>query len=565
MVIAQPCPAIVNYIQIFLPDLLTRLAPADSPMLHTIKMVKKYYPEYANHKFAVISPCIAKKREFNETGIGDYNVTMMSIDSYLKKNKVKLSNFSEVEYDNPPAERAVLFSTPGGLLSTAEREVPGISQKTRKIEGVDCIYEYLNKLSDDIKASRPHSTLIVDCLNCHLGCNGGTGTTNKHESQEYIEHLVTERSNQMKKKYAPKGYLARKKAQKQLKKHIDTHWDAKLYERSYKNLSENNIIKLPSKTQLDSVYKKMKKYDERDFLNCSSCGYGTCEKMAIAIFNGLNQPHNCYRFIEKNMEEDNQKMRNDEIELQTLKSQLEEQMQLRNKELEHAQITLQNEIEARSQAEELINIEHQQVIATSASIQKIVDDIDQIATHALKAKEISEKVSHNAQESNQSIQETVQGIKDIAESSDQISKIVEVINNISSQTNLLALNAAIEAARAGEAGKGFAIVADEVRILADRSMEATNGISEIITDAKTKADNGVSLIEHVYTIIEEMLNAVNEVSSLVAEVSTAANDQKKDAHLIVGSIDQLKNAADNLLSIIKSSSDKTNEPAVPVN
>lgn len=59
-VIAQPCPAIVSYIQIYRPELIQYLAPADSPMLHTIKLTKEYYPEYRNHKVMIVSPCLAK-------------------------------------------------------------------------------------------------------------------------------------------------------------------------------------------------------------------------------------------------------------------------------------------------------------------------------------------------------------------------------------------------------------------------------------------------------------------------------------------------------------------------
>ena len=63
-VIAQPCPAIVNYIQIYRPELIEYLSPCDSPMLHTVKMIHKYYPQYAQHKVIAVSPCYAKKREF---------------------------------------------------------------------------------------------------------------------------------------------------------------------------------------------------------------------------------------------------------------------------------------------------------------------------------------------------------------------------------------------------------------------------------------------------------------------------------------------------------------------
>jgi len=150
-VIAQPCPAIVTYIELYKPELLKYLAPLDSPMLHAIKMIKKYYPEFKNYKVAVISPCIAKKREFDETGLGEFNVSYISINNYFKKNKIKLNNYPEVEFDNPPAERAVLFSSPGGLLQTAERWDPEIRNNTRKIEGMPNIYEYIDKLPEVIK------------------------------------------------------------------------------------------------------------------------------------------------------------------------------------------------------------------------------------------------------------------------------------------------------------------------------------------------------------------------------------------------------------------------------
>ena len=176
-VIAQPCAAIVTYIEIFRPELLGYLAPADSPMLHTVKMIKTFYEKFKNHKIAVISPCLAKKREFEETGLGDYNVSYKSIEAYLTQNKISLNKFDKVDYDNPPAERAVLFSTPGGLMQTAERWIPEIRYKTRKIEGVHTIYDYLDNLPKMILERK--SPLLVDCLNCEKGCNGGPLTLAK--------------------------------------------------------------------------------------------------------------------------------------------------------------------------------------------------------------------------------------------------------------------------------------------------------------------------------------------------------------------------------------------------
>ena len=155
-VIAQPCPALVTFIEVYHPELLSHLAPADSPMMHTMRMVREFHPQYRGAKFVVLSPCLAKRREFDEVGIGDFNVTYRSLDAHWRAEGIDLSRFPSIDYDNPPAERAVLFSTPGGLMRTAQREVPGIASKTRKIEGLDTVYHYLTRL--------PPSLIIIEEL-----------------------------------------------------------------------------------------------------------------------------------------------------------------------------------------------------------------------------------------------------------------------------------------------------------------------------------------------------------------------------------------------------------------
>ena len=295
-IIAQPCPAIVSYIEIYKPELLNYLAPADSPMLHTARMIRNFYPQYDQHKIAVISPCIAKRREFDETGIGDFNVTIKSIDNYLERTNISLSDYPETEFDNPPAERAVLFSTPGGLLRTAERESAGISFASRKIEGPKTIYEYLNKLPESI--SKGHAPFIIDCLNCELGCNGGPGTLNLHKSPDEIEYYVEKRNREMKERYGTlnSGKITRKKNINQLHKILDKFWKPGIYGRSYVDRSSFKKLKVPNRMEQSDIYRSMHKFDDSDLLNCSSCGYGSCDDMALAIHNGLNSKENCHHY-----------------------------------------------------------------------------------------------------------------------------------------------------------------------------------------------------------------------------------------------------------------------------
>lgn len=306
-VIAQPCPALVTYIQLYQPELIPWLAPADSPMVHTMKMIKEYYPQYRNHKFMVISPCVAKKREFVETGFGDYNVTMSRLNSWLEEHRVDLGRYEPSDFDNDPAERAVLFSTPGGLLRTASREFPGIAEKTRKIEGPATVYHYLKELPEAIAAGA--APLLIDCLNCEMGCNGGTGTDLQHIPQDIIEARIEQRNLEMRRHYTKK-LSSEKTAMGKLHRTLNDYWKPGLYSRTYKDLSAlvARKVRQPRESELDLIYRSMYKTSPSDIKNCPACGYNDCESMAVAIHNGLNQPYNCHYFLQKDIRAERDEM-----------------------------------------------------------------------------------------------------------------------------------------------------------------------------------------------------------------------------------------------------------------
>lgn len=301
LIISQPCPVIVTYIELYKPQLLKYLAPADSPMMHAMKMVKEFYPQYKDHKMLIVSPCIAKKREFDEVGIGDYNVTIYKIRKYLENNNIDLKDYPEIDFDNDPAERAVLFSNPGGLLATAEREIPEIKLVTRKIEGVKYLYDYLDKVEELIEDEM--NPLLIDCLNCELGCNGGTGTGNQNKTPDELEYYTNERSKKMRKLY--KTDNGNTEALENLRKTINKYWKPGLYDRDY--VDRSNLIKEglydPTEEELETIFKKMKKFTDTDIQNCPSCGYNNCEHMAKAILHGLNKVENCHLYMNKTINE----------------------------------------------------------------------------------------------------------------------------------------------------------------------------------------------------------------------------------------------------------------------
>ncbi|MCL2720934.1 MAG: methyl-accepting chemotaxis protein [Treponema sp.] len=523
VVIAQPCPAIVSFIEIYHPELIPYLAPADSPMLHTIKMIKEYYKNFRDYKVAVISPCIAKKREFIETGLGDYNVTMIALKEKIEKQNINLLDFPANEYMGAPAERAVSFSSPGGLLDTAERFIPGLRRLTRKIEGTHAIYPYLTGMAEVMNDPNIEFPLLIDCLNCEFGCNGGPGTGNSHSNMDALESPIRKRSAMLEKQLNPKK---QESLYKKYHKRLKRFWKNGLYDRKYKNLSANYIVKQPNERELNEVYLTMKKTSASDIIDCTACGYGSCKSMAVAIFNKLNITDNCAHYNMALLEDEK-------------KTTIYINNQLGGH-IKRALDIIENIHDLVERLNERINIQSDAVTSSSAITDEMVHSLKSTSDLSKQKREAVKEMIENAARGQEAMKETVEAVHGISESVDGIGSAIKIISQIASNTNLLSMNAAIEAAHAGEAGKGFAVVADEIRRLSESTRQNSRTISQTLSDIISGITTTSKRSTDAGSLINLMAGEINNFATVMSELIDTLSELSAKSSDITNSLDTLK-------------------------
>lgn len=262
------------------------------------------------------------------------------------------------------------------------------------------------------------------------------------------------------------------------------------------------------------------------------------------------------------------------VELSEFMTQLQSQLDSASLQLDKSSESLQNGTKGISHH---VQETHSMADQIAAAMDEMTMTAREVSGHASQAADqthaMNESVNHGQKSMNDAINAigrlatqmdvAVDTVQKLAEDSSSVGKVLSVIRGIAEQTNLLALNAAIEAARAGEQGRGFAVVADEVRSLAQKTQESTQEIQVIIENVQNGAKNATSVMDSSKSIttetsglfseagskLQEIGESIAQLSSLNTHVARAVDEQTKAADSIGRDVTRIAQIAEEFKSL----------------
>lgn len=439
-IISQPCAALTDYILKYKHELIPYLSPVHSPILCGATYIRKYAGD--NNAIAVLSPCIAKKTEFEDTGIVEYNVTFGELERYFAENNIRPDSDS-FEFDGLPSYSGAVYPMPGGLKECLKLMDPTL--RVINSEGVPHVYHDLDIYLGTPEKARPD---VFDVLSCDYGCTVGPGVPRKHNKFEIAEIMENVKNDSFSRQ--TKQTVFSKNKQYKL---FDSTLKLDDFLRSYtpkspdvRSISENDVQRAYSE-----LYKQTR---EEQCFDCQACGYSSCREMAAAVAKGLNSPENCHQYIVKKNIDENLKIQ-----------RVNENILKANGDIHDLTAQLDSEIRLVSESTDRIVENSKENVSLIESVNGIVSGLQRL----------SDTMSEN-----------ILQINSINEEYNSSSKLIE---DIALQIKMLSLNASIEAAHVGELGKGFAVVAGEVGSLADKTQAATK--SFINSYSRVSEETGV--------------------------------------------------------------------------
>jgi len=497
--ISQPCAAIVNYAMKQRPLLIEHLSPVHSPMLCSAIYLKKYM--HINGKIAALSPCIAKKDEFEATGFVSYNVTLKHLRDYLEAHKIDVCSMkltSDKVFDSETGIDGDIYPEPGGLRTDLLRHNPNLN--IINSEGINKVY---SELEEYISADKKNLPQVFDVLNCEFGCNGGPALGETYKSFQ-TSNIMFNKEQQNK-----KSRLGQKRFGKDAQfSRFDKTLKQEDFLRVY-NKSEYSKV-YPSEKQIEEAYISLRKATETQrHFNCHACGFTTCNDMAKAIARGINIPENCHQYT-----------------MDTVKDEREV-------------VTAVN-MQVQSMNQELLKV-----------FEALSSDIDSVRNDAISIGKLSNegtndmiKVNSHMEELRELNQGIVEVMQDINQATTNYKYMTQSVQRIADTINLLSLNASVEAARAGEAGKGFSVIAESIRSLSDTSKESVENSQATDEDVETAIAKVNKIVMVFGEKTKELIEVVNDTIDNVQSTSNSSL-------LIINSVENVTKMANRVLQMIE--------------
>ena len=494
--ISQPCPAIVNYIERYQPELIDRLVPLHSPMMAEAIYLKKY--EHISDDIAFLSPCIAKRVEINDKNTGGYvkyNVTFKKLMEMIG-SKYKTS----VEYEEESSYGlGARYPKPGGLRECVHFFL-GSQTAVLQVEGETEVYKFLKEYAN----RRSNLPFMVDILNCQKGCIRGTATDSSISDID-VELAINDANNIVsneRSKHSKNPWNTTLSLEKRWELFCNQFKDLNIDDFKRVYTSKKVSIKEISNEDLITVFNSMNKSDVTSrHIDCSCCGYSTCKDTARAIYNGTNSKDNCIYYIKSLAESE----KNEISEL-------------------HA-----HEVAENTRKVEALNTAIEQFKKLNEGVSGLADANNVTAEDATEITKVVTELETQCEEIKKSLSHFTSFI-DVYKGSNLS------IEGIANKTNLLSLNASIEAARAGEAGRGFSVVAEQIRGLASST-------KSLIEENNRKAEEIIPVIEKSIEGIQCLLNSVVQMSDRVTNIAATTEEVSAQS-------DSIRNLSDELQDMI---------------
>jgi iron only hydrogenase large subunit-like protein len=297
--IAQPCPVIVRHIEKHQPELIPNLIPVQSPMMATAIYLKKYMN--VQEDFAFLSPCIAKKIEIESPrggGLIRHNITFANLMQHIQSRGINLDDYPAPQFEVTYG-MGNIFPKPGGLRENVQYYM-GHTTPILQVEGEHRAYDYLASLATRVEDADAYLPVMVDIVNCGMGCCYGTGTQFRHMGDYdvlYRAMALREASAAPGMNYSHDPKLRRARLDEQFK-----DLNPEDFMCSY-NSDANTSNTVVSEEEIETILRDqlMKLTDNDMHVDCSACGYKTCRHMAEAIALGINHHDNCVYYVRNSL------------------------------------------------------------------------------------------------------------------------------------------------------------------------------------------------------------------------------------------------------------------------